>query len=253
MQDFRNNIFGFPSVWHFENYPYILGRFSVPVEWNGTTRNVYFLEMLWNTVLYAGIGSLICVLCHYIVAYCCAVYPFVFSKIVCATVLVVMAIPIVGADPARLQLLQSLNLFDNWVGFFFQRFGFTGIYFLVMYETIRATSKGISEAAELDGANRFQVMWLITLPQVINMVGVILLLTFIGQWNEYQYAVMYMPTHPTLAYGLYWFNKSGDNVIARSVPLQLTGCMLLLFPMLILFIFLHDKMMGDLSMGGLKE
>ena len=253
VKGFRDNMFGLPTEWHFENYPYIFQKFKVDVEWEGTLRPVYFMEMFGNTILYAGIGSIICVLGHYIVAYCCALYDYKFSKIVYATVLAVMAIPIVGSDAARLQLLQSLNMYDNWLGFFFQRFSFTGLYFLVIYETIRATSRGICEAAEIDGASRFQIMWLIMLPQVINMIGVITLLTFIGQWNEYQFAVMYMPSHPTLAYGLYWFNRSGDNVIARSVPLQLTGCMLIFFPMLILFIFLHDKMMGDLSVGGLKE
>ena len=250
---FRRDMFGLPKEWHFENYPYILERFKVIVDYGDTTRPVYFAEMFFNTIMYAGVGSLVCVLCHYIVAYCCALYDYAFSRLIYGVVLVVMAIPIVGSDAARLDLLMSFNLYDNWFGFFFQRFGFTGIYFLVMYETIRAQSRSISEAAEIDGANRFQVMWTIMLPQVINMLGIVMLLTFIGQWNEYQFAVMYMPSHPTLAYGLYNFNNSTDNIIARSVPLQLTGCMILFFPMLIIFIFLHDKMMGDLSVGGLKE
>lgn len=253
VDDFRDNMFGLPTKWHFENYSFVLNRFKAEVEWEGTTRPAYFLEMLGNTFLYAGVGSLICVLCHYIVAYCCALYDYKFSRLVYTTVVIIMAIPIVGADSSRLQLLLQLNMYDNWPGFFFQRFAFTGIYFLVLYETIRAKPKTIVEAAEIDGANRLQIMWQIMLPQVMNTLGVILLLTFIGQWNEYQFAVMYMPNHPTLAYGLYSFNRTGDNEILRSVPLQLTGCMLLFFPMLVLFIFLHDKMMGDLSMGGLKE
>lgn len=253
VNDFRDNLFGLPSEWHFENYPFVLSRFKAEVEWGETTRYVYFLEMLGNTFLYAGVGSLICIICHYIVAYCCALYDYKFSRLVYMTVVVTMAIPIVGADSSRLQLLLQLDMYDNWPGFFFQRFSFTGIYFLVLYETIRAKPKTILEAAEIDGANRLECMWQIMLPQVINTLGVILLLTFIGQWNEYQFAVMYMPNHPTLAYGLYSFNRVGDNEILRSIPLQLTGCMLLFFPMLILFICMHDKMMGDLSMGGLKE
>ena len=246
-------MFGFPTEWHVENYPFIFNRFKAQVELNGVTRYAYFGEMFKNTILYAGVGSLICVICHYIVAYCCAIYNYKFSKFVYSTVLVIMAIPIVGSDASRLQLLQNLNMYDNWPGFFFQRFAFTGLYFLVMCETIRSKPRTILEAAEIDGASRFQIMWEIMFPQVVNMVGVVLLLTFISQWNEYQFAVMYMPNHPTLAYGLYSFNRTGDNEVLCSVPLQLTGCMYLFFPMLILFIFLHDKMMGDLSIGGLKE
>lgn len=247
--EFDDNYFAFPQKWVLENYIYSFKVFKVKID------NVYikFWGMLWNTFLYAGVGTLMYVICHYLVAYCTAKYPYKFSKILYTTVLVIMVIPIVGDSAARLQLLDALNMYDNWLGFFFQRFGFTGLYFLVMHETIKAVPNSISEAAEIDGANQFQIMWGIVFPQVINMVAVVALITFMGQWNEFQFAIMYMPSYPTLASGLQQFLRSGNNEIAGSIPMQLAGCMLLFYPMLILFIFLHDKMMGDLSMGGVKE
>ena len=250
--DFDNNIFGLPQKWVITNYETAFRFFRVQsVETNN--QPVYFMEMLWNTFLYAGVGTIVCVLCHYLVAYCTAKFPYKFSKIVYGTVLVVMVIPIIGDAASRLQFLRALNMYDNWWGFFFQRFGFTGMYFLVMHETIKAIPNSISEAAEIDGASKWEIMWGIVFPQVLNMVGVVTLITFIQQWNEFQFARLYMPSHPTLAYGLHSYNNSGFNEVARSVPLQLTGCMILFYPMLILFILLHDKMMGNLSMGGLKE
>lgn len=253
-KDFRSDTFGFPQPWVLSNYTVAFKNFKVQVyiEEKGLV-TVKFLTMLWNTFLYAGIGTIVCVACHYLVAYCTAKFRYKFSNIIYSTVLIIMVIPIIGDAAARLQFLQALNMYDNWWGFFFQRFGFTGMYFLVMHETIKAVPDSISEAAEIDGAGRFLVMFGIVLPQVLNMLGVITLITFMGQWNEFQFAIMYMPSFPTLATGLYEYNNSGDNIVAGSIPMQLAGCMLLFYPMLILFIFLHDKMMGNLSMGGVKE
>ena len=216
-------------------------------------RWVGLLEMILNTILYAGIGTLMYVLCHYIVAFCTASYNFKFSRFIYALVLVVMIIPIVGDAAARIQLLRSIGMYDNWLGFFFQRFGFTGLHFLIMYETIKAVPKEMAEAARIDGASELRIMSTIILPIVAGMVGAIFLITFIAQWNEFQFALMYMPSHPTLSYGLYMYNKTALNEVARSVPLQLSGCVLILLPILILFICFRKKIMGNLSLGGVKE
>jgi ABC-type glycerol-3-phosphate transport system permease component len=253
--EFRNNnLFGLPEEWSFKNYLTAISYFKVHINRaEGGGRYVGILEMLLNTVLYAGIGTLMYVLCHYIVAYCTASFNYKFSRFIYALVLVVMIIPIVGDAAARIQLLHSFNMYDNWLGFFFQRFGFTGLHFLIMYETIKAVPKEMAEAARIDGASEFRIMSTIILPIVAGMVGAIFLITFIAQWNEFQYAIMYMPSHPTLSYGLFKYNREAFNEVARSVPLQLSGCVIILLPILALFICFRKKIMGNLSLGGVKE
>ena len=249
----KNNLFGLPKDWAFSNYFTAISYFKVEIESGNANRMVGMTEMLLNTILYAGVGTLMYVLCHYIVAYCTAVFNYKFSRFIYALVLVVMIIPIVGDAAARIQLLRTIGMYDNWLGFFFQRFGFTGLHFLIMYETIKAVPKEMSEAARIDGASEFRIMSTIILPIVAGMVGAIFLITFIAQWNEFQFALMYMPTHPTLSYGLYMYNKTALNEVARSVPLQLSGCVLILLPILVLFICFRKKIMGNLSLGGVKE
>ena len=252
--DFRNNnLFGLPKEWAFGNYATAIEYFRVQIKSGLGLRWVTIGEMIYNTILYAGVGTLVCIICHYIVAYCCAKFDYRFSRIVYAVVLLVMIIPIVGSDASRLALLREWGMYDNWWGFFFQRYHFQGMYFLIIYETIRTVPKELSEAAQIDGASEFRIMNGIVLPMVIGMLGAATLITFIGQWNEFQFAVMYMPTHPTLSYGLYMYNKSALTEVARSVPLQLSGCMLLFLPILTLFCCFKDKIMGSLTLGGVKE
>ena len=73
--EFRNNnLFGLPKEWKFSNYITAISYFKVQIESGDGLRWVGILEMLLNTVLYAGIGTLMYVLCHYIVAFCTATY-----------------------------------------------------------------------------------------------------------------------------------------------------------------------------------
>ena len=84
----------------------------------------------------------------------------------------------------------------------------------------------------------------------------VMLIQFIIYWNDYQMAIMYMPTHPTLSYGIYHMtleSASGEfATYAKIVPVKTAGAMLLALPILSIYIALKDKIIGNMSMGGIK-
>ena len=92
----------------------------------------------------------------------------------------------------------------------------------------------------------------IMLPMSKNTLLTVILLNFIGYWNDYQTPLLYIPSHPTLAYGLYLFSNSADNELA-TIPMKITGCMLMMVPILILFLIFRKRLIGNISIGGLKE
>ena len=61
-----------------------------------------------------------------------------------------------------------------------------------------------------------------------------------------------MPSIPTLAFGLYSYSFSARPEISNT-PMQLMGCLILLVPVLIIFVAGHKRLMGNISMGGIKE
>ena len=80
---------------------------------------------------------------------------------------------------------------------------------------------------------------------------VICLLQFVAMWNDYMTPLVFLPNRPTLAYGLLEYQLSNANSV-DSVPMKLAGCMILTLPILILYLIFQDKMMGNLTVGGLK-
>ena len=116
------------------------------------------------------------------------------------------------------------------------------------------SSVRITEAAYLDGASNFRVMWSVILPMSLGIFSTVFLLNFITFWNDYQTPHIYMPTFPTLAYGL-WNYTCGDGSYeadTSSTPMQLGGCMMMAIPLLIIFFIFQKKLLGKVSLGGLK-
>lgn len=79
-----------------------------------------------------------------------------------------------------------------------------------------------------------------------------MLIMFVGFWNEYQVALLYLPSHPTVGYGLYWMANRSENNGLNTIPMKLAASVMTLLPILILFIFTHKKLMGNVSIGGIK-
>lgn len=214
-----------------------------------------FGQMLINSIIYAGVCSVIQALVPAVVAYLLAKYKFKFSKFLYSFILIVYIIPIVGNYAAVITTLRGLAIFDTWIGIFIQKFNFCGMYFFVFYAFFETLPDSYVEAAELDGANQLQILTRVILPQAKQIIFTVILILFVQLWNDYQTPLLYLPTHPTIAYGVYWVSgaNGSSGVAVTSVPSRLAGSMSLALPVLILFIFLKDKLMSNVSMGGLKE
>lgn len=69
----------------------------------------------------------------------------------------------------------------------------TNAFFIMMTaNAFRSVPQQIIEAAELDGANHFQVMLQVALPQCKGTVAVVVLYSVVAQWNSWFHAMVYL-------------------------------------------------------------
>ena len=244
---FNNNVIGLPKPWYFKNIPYILEHAEIIKE-QGI---VPFYEIVWNSVLYSVGCALINTAVTCVVAYLCARYECKFSKFVYSLVLVVMVIPVVGNQTSELQMAINLRLYDKMAGMLVMRATFLGIYFLVFYNMFKAVPKAYSEAAEIDGAGDFQIMVQIFFPIVANTFLTVLLINFIGYWNNYQVPMVYVPNHPTLAEYMFQITTFSKYPFSKA-PVQLSASLILLVPAVVIFACMHKRLLGNISIGGIK-
>ena len=251
--EFYDNVISLPKTWAFKNYWEVLSKFVAYTEGtNAVQRPVYIEEMLWNTILYAGVGSFIATFIPMITAYATAKFDFGFSKVIYFIVIVTTVLPIVGSLPSMLDMLLSLGLYDKMYGTWIQKMNFTSIYYLVFYSTFKSMSREYSEAAYVDGASEFRVMVSISFPLVKNVFSTILLILFISFWNDYQSPMLFVPSYPTLAYGVYYVCIRDNRGIFTYSPGHMTVCIIVALPIVILFMIFKEKLIGNLTMGGIK-
>ncbi len=257
-QDFRWHPLALPKPWTFESYIKAFQKFNnVTVKWsvyNGMSleqqsRKVSFLMLIHNTLVYSLGGAIVSTLCPCLVAYAVAKFDKWFtSKILYGVVIVTMIIPIVGTAAASVEIAQMFGVYNRLWGNFIQKFNFLGLYFLMFHGNYKMLAKDYSEAAYLDGASEWQVFFRIIFPLVRNLFGTIVLIKFIEFWNDYNTVLLYLPKYPTLSYALF-ANTWG----AVSGPDSLAAAFIVFLPMVIVFAIFQKKLLGNLSMGGVKE
>ncbi|MBR2337142.1 MAG: carbohydrate ABC transporter permease [Clostridia bacterium] len=243
-----SNIFGLPKQFVlFENIMYVYDGFA----------DFSLLDMFMNTMLYAVGCSMSKAIVTCIVAYLCARYENWFSKIIYTVVIVTMIVPVVGSQAAEFQLVQQLNFRDNMIGMWLMRANFLGMYFLVFYAVFKAMPKGYYEAARIDGANDFQVMVKVALPLAKLTFLSIFLILFIEYWNDYLIPNYYLPNYKTLSLALYQQSrKQGldmtSGVDISQVTYLMTTALCVTVPIVLIFAFFSKRLMGNMSVGGLK-
>jgi len=252
--DFLSNVIGLPSKeygWTLTNYFTAFKEFYITVNIN--TR-VYIETMLINTLLYTVGCAFFATLTPCLMAYLCAKFRFRFGKIIYTTVIVTMIIPIVGSLPSEYSLVKALGFDNNFLGMYVMKANFLGIYFLVFYASWKSLPNDFIEAARVDGMNDFGILLKIMFPLIKTTFGVIFVLYFVTFWNDYQVPMLYIPNYPTMAYGLFDIFQGGAARRAEtsSDVMKLTFANVVMMPILILFVFMKDKLIGNLTVGGVK-
>ncbi len=280
------NIWGFPNVEYnqwaaettnstysfFGNYSLVIKSFSYklnnvsfysifsdnPITHLGGTVGVG--DFLINTFMYAIVCPMITTVISAVSGFLCCKYKFKYSKFLYTALLITMTIPLIGTQTSTVAFLQQMGIYDTYFSMIIMNMHFGGIYFFVFYAFFQGLSDTYIEAAEVDGASQFRTLVSIILPLAWKTMLTVYIITMVGLWNTYEAPLLYYPTKPTLAYGVWLMangtdlvGDAGQKVIMQSAPVKIAGCMILCLPTLILFVCLRNVIMGNLTLGGLKE
>lgn len=249
-----NKIYAPQEGWQFQNYILAFKKIIVRARAaDGSFEKVGVIEMYLNSILYSVGCAFISAFVMAVTAYLTARFKYKFSGLIVGTVIVTMSLPIVGSTPSAIQLSKTFGLYDSIWGLWIMSGSFTyGVFFLVFHDAFKGFPSAYQEAAEIDGASELQVMFRIMMPLVKSVFSTIFLLRLIGLWNEYQNPLLYMPNKPTIAYGLYYFTFVNYDNTTFSTPMQLTGAFLVSIPIFIVFLIFQNRIMSNISIGGLK-
>ncbi len=243
---FKSNKEVFKEVWklptefHFENFA---------KAWTVVKLGDYFLNSL--IVVFASVFFILLVSAP--VAYILSRVKFKGNNLLTMIYTAGMGIPYPLLFIPLFVILASLKLTDSLVGltlvYVSLSIPFT-VYILTGFFGSLPTE--LEEAAIIDGCNDIQVFSKIMLPLASPGLITAAIFNFIGLWNEYQLALIFMNTdkHRTISLGLYAMQNAmqytGDWVGLFA------GLVIIMIPTIVLYVFLSEKMIAGITMGAAK-
>lgn len=248
--DFRINVIGIPEEWAW-NYGTVAEYFYVDISTASGTESVFVDKLFLNGFLYALGCAFTNTLVPCITAYMCAKFPYKYSKLLYSIVIVTMILPIVGSLPSEIQVAKFFGLYDHIWGLWVMKANFLGMYFLVFHGMAKSIPDAYSEAAKIDGAGNFTILIRIVFPIIKNTFLTVMLINFISFWNDYSIPQVYLPSYPTIAFGVLWMGMTTVGDMA-TIPMRMASAMMALVPVLVLFLCFHNKLLGNLTIGGIK-
>ncbi len=242
VDDYYANPMKLPQVFMWENFANALKI---------TYRNTNVFGMFFNTIVFVATYSVANIFSSLFMAYAIARFNFKGKNFLYVLAVVVQIIPIFGTTGAAYILQSNLGLLDNrWLSWITAASGFD-YSFLMIHSYLVNVDKSYSEAAEIDGANNFTIMFQIITPMVLPAMLVMWLSSVIGLWNNYTSPLIYWPNHPTLSTGLYNL-KSLASYIEGGTTTYFAAIVLSIIPITLIFLFTQKKIFSIEVDGGIK-
>ncbi|MBR0189302.1 MAG: carbohydrate ABC transporter permease [Clostridia bacterium] len=249
--DYILNTFGWPTKMMFSNYPSVIELLSVTVVSGGAVVEYKIWNMLLFSLIIAVVSGFMNVFVPTITAYIVSKYNFKAKRLIYNVAIIVMIIPIVGNLPSALRVTQALGIYNNIIPYLVFTAGPFGFNFILMYGAFKSLSWSYAEAAFIDGAGHFTVMFRIMFPMIMPTFSTLFILGFIAHWNDYMVPITFLPSYPNLAYGMYNFQLEASR-IGAAMPEILAGFVIVSIPTCVMYLGLQRFGLKNVRMGGLK-
>lgn len=238
----RPEIFAWPPSWipeqplwgnyaeAFTKYP--LGRFML---------NSFIL------VIGCTIGELVSVP---IIAFGFARLNFPFKRVLFILMLSTMMIPGQIKLIPLYSMYSQLKLTGTYVPLILPSFFGNAFFVFLMVQYIRTIPRDLDEAARIDGAGTWTVLYRIILPLCKPVLTVMIVFTFLWVWNDFLQPLIYLNdfnTYP-ISVGLAFFQ--GRYSVEWNMFMAAT--LVSIIPVLILYFFAQRHLIGGIASMGLK-
>ncbi|WP_327008293.1 carbohydrate ABC transporter permease [Dactylosporangium sp. NBC_01737] len=217
----------------------------------------YQSGMYWrwiaNTALYAGVGALLSTAVSGLTGYTLAKYRFPGRSTVFNVLLAGVLVPAVVLAIPQYLLLAKFQLTDSYLSVLLPSvLSPYGIYLARIYAAA-AVPDSLIEAARTDGAGDLRIFASIAVPSMIPGLVTVFLFQFVAIWNNFLLPFIMLTSDDRfpVTVGLYTMLNQG-NTTPALYTLVVTGALLSILPLVVLFLTLQRYWRVDLLSGAVK-
>jgi multiple sugar transport system permease protein len=216
-------------------------------------RGGIFWNWALNTAIYAGGGGILSAALSAVTGYAFAKYRFRGKGFLFNLILVGVLVPAVVLAVPQYLLVAKLGLADSyWSVLIPSIVSPYGIYLARIYAGASIPDEVI-EAARMDGSSEWRTFLRVGVPMMLPGLVTIFLFQFVAIWNNFllPWMMLSSDTKFPLTVGLYTLLTQGTSQPALYTVV-ITGSLLSIIPLVILFFLLQRFWRVDLSAGSVK-
>jgi len=225
-----------PTAASLDNYVYALK--AIPI-----------VQMLINTLVVSTVVTIIQLLTGVLAAYAFARWRFPFDKIVHALVALTWLVPLQVVMIPNYLLIANLGLLDSVTALILPHFA-SALAVLMLLQAMRSFPKEVLEAARMDGAGSWRILWEVVMPNLRGTIASLAILVFISTWNEYFWPLLLSrtPENSVVQIGIQMFMTSEGTLWG---PLMAASTLASL-PIFVLYVVLQRQVVSSFMKSGIR-
>ncbi|WP_105424191.1 carbohydrate ABC transporter permease [Neorhizobium tomejilense] len=235
----ENEIFStslWPSNPSLENYVFVLTR--IPM-----------IGMLVNTTIVSAATAILQVVTGLFAAYALVHWRMRLSGVIHGLIALSWLVPFQVTMIPNYVLASRLGLLDTLTGLIVPNAAHA-FAILLLYNAMRSFPTEILEAARIDGARSWKILWQIVVPNMGAPIASLSIIAFISAWNEYFWPLLLSrkPENSVVQIGLQMFMTQEGNLWG---PLMAAAALASL-PILIIYLVLQRHVIESFMKSGIR-
>ncbi|MFE5811892.1 carbohydrate ABC transporter permease [Streptomyces sp. NPDC056479] len=213
--------------------------------------NIDFFGSMLNSLLVAVAVTFLVLLFDSLAAFVFAKFDFPGRRLLFTLLMIIFMVP------TQLAIIPQFVMMANigWIGSMTALIvpaaaNAFGIFWMRQYMK-SAIHDELLDASKIDGANFLRQYWHVALPVVRPGLAFLGIFTFMAQWNDYAWPLIALtnPDNVTLQVALSQLNGVHGTT---DYGMVMTGALLALIPLLIVFAIGAKQIIGDLGKGAIR-
>lgn len=208
-----------------------------------------FMRFIGNSLMVAGWVTFLTVLTSSLAAFSFSRLEWPGRDKVFFLYLGTMMLPFLVMLLPNFEIMVKFRLVDTYVGLIVP-LAFSAFGTFLLRQFMMGIPKSYDEAAEMDGASKWQVFWDVILPLSRPGLVTLAIFTFIGNFQRlfWPYVMTKSVDKYTLPVGLLFF----DTERGQATHLLMAAVAMSVIPLIIAFVLLQRQLIRGIQLGGVK-
>lgn len=210
--------------------------------------DLYIVNSIVTAVIIVALQMLIAIL----IGYGLSRFEFKGKKFMFAAILLTYMLPPAATYVPSYVILAKMNLIDSLAGIIISNAASVFAIYMI-YQAFLTIPRESVEAAQMDGANNWQILWKVMVPLSKSTILTTALIQCVAMYNNYMWPSLITNSRKNylVSVGLNIFFNSRGN-FTQNLPMLMAANTVSVLPLLILFLVLQKWFIKGISDSGLK-